>query len=124
MKQKKSAAALGLLFLFSACYFDNKEELYQNLSQPCDLSNVSFQNDIKPIMTANCSFSGCHDSNTSAGGLDLSVFSGVSSSGKSGVLLNRLKGIGGSQMPQSAGPLSNCQIQVIQEWVSAGALEN
>lgn len=112
------------MFLMNACYFDNREELYQNLNQPCDLSGLGYQTNVKPIISASCGFSGCHDPNTKAGGVDLNDFQQISTSGKSGVLVNRLKGIGGSQMPLSASPLTDCQIQIIEEWVAAGALNN
>lgn len=124
MRLKSGFILLVSLFFYHSCYFDNKEELYQNLIGSCDPLDVGFQERVEPILNSNCSFSGCHDSNTSAAGLDLTIFSEISRTAKSGILVNRLNGIGGNQMPLSANPLSDCQIKTIETWVSEGALNN
>lgn len=124
MLKLKTFFAFGLLITMASCYFDNKEELYQNLDSSCESVDQSYSQNILPILNTNCSYSACHDASTKAGGLDLNLYSEVFRSAQAGSLVNRIKGIGASQMPLGAEPLSDCQIQKIENWVLEGALEN
>lgn len=46
---------LFFLTLISGCYYD-EEMIFEGLP-----SNVSFKNDVSPILTLNCTTTGCHD---------------------------------------------------------------
>ena len=61
-------------YLLNGCYYDNAEELYPG-SLNCDVSNLSYDLVIKPIIDSNCAISGCHVSGT--GRKDLSTYQGV-----------------------------------------------
>lgn len=67
---------LGMLLgLTSGCYYDNEEELYQNIEDTtqCDTSEVTFQQTVDPIISTNCAVSGCHAGTSPTAGLNLEV---------------------------------------------------
>lgn len=108
-------------------------------------SGVSFSKDIQPIFTNNCVI--CHQGTSGQGGLDLdpgaayknlvnaassesSLMRVAPNSADKSYLLNKLNGTqgqaggSGAQMPYGAPPLSQSQIDLIQQWISAGAPNN
>lgn len=123
-----SAGLLALLMAASSCYKDNKEELYQNFvisANPCDsTSDVSYSADISPILTANCAISGCHAGSTPQNGIHLGVYSDVRQVARDGRLAGTITGSPGPQMPPSGSPLSSAQIDLIKQWIAAGACQN
>ena len=124
MKRVLIIAVFASVFVlaFDSCEYDNKEDLYPKTN--CDISSVKFSSTIMPIMVQSCAISNCHDATTVAGGLNLNSYQDVKISADNGNLLNRLKGIGGSQMPLDGNPLPNCEISKIESWVADGALNN
>ena len=116
------------LTLLSACYDDNKEELYQNLNvqtTECDTaSGVSYSECISPILEANCALSGCHVGTSPQSGIDLSNFNDVERVALDGRLLGTITGSPGPQMPPSGAPLSATEIDLIRTWVENGAQNN
>lgn len=81
------------------------------------LTNISFSNDIKPIISANCAVSGCHNGTQSPNfTIDENIFQNAS----------RIKTRTGSgAMPPAGRPdLTNDEIQAIACWVDDGALNN
>ena len=94
------------------------------------------------IFTPRCALSGCHSGGFPAGGMSLAAdriateIIDVASSGKSGeirvvpgesansYLLKKLRGesgISGTQMPQVGSVLSSAQLDLIAQWIDAGA---
>ncbi len=93
----------------------------------CDTSAaVLFSATVKPIMDAKCATAGCHDAN-GAGGYALNTYAGVKACVNSGRFMgsmNQVSGSGYSYMPKGANKLDQCDINKIQKWVNAGALNN
>lgn len=111
---------LGLLAAIAAgCYYDNEEELYEfyYAGNPCDTSMTSFSSIIFPIIQGNCSISGCHVAGGTGPGL-FENYDQVKSFVDNGKLENRA--LVQRDMPPS-GPLTNCQIALIQRWIDRGA---
>ena len=109
--------------ILSQCYYDNKEELYQDFDKPdCETADMSYELDIKNIIESNCAVSGCHVAPIVQSGLDLSQFADVKRIADNGSLVNRITGVG-PIMPQS-GPLPPCEIEKITAWVNQGSLDN
>ncbi len=127
MRLLSFAALTGLiLFLTESCYYDNKEELYQNLDSSCDTENVTYSETIQPIIAANCAIPGCHQGPTPSGGRDFSTYQAVKASvdaSGNGSLIGRIKATTGSIMPAS-GSLPLCEIEKIQKWATDGAPNN
>jgi len=114
--------------------------------EPSDTSMV-FADDVQPIFTANCAFSGCHAGSSPAQGMNLSdgqAYANIVNvqSNESGLLrvdpgdpdqsylVHKIQGtqgtVGGSggQMPLGGTPLTQAQINLIREWITNGAQEN
>ena len=116
---------LAISSLVGGCYYDNREDLYQNIQQPCELETISFAAHIEPVISQNCAFSGCHLNPGAAAGLDLSDHGAISAAALNGALIQRIErnnGEGG-QMPPS-GRMGQCHIDQIKEWALAGAPNN
>jgi hypothetical protein len=116
---KKSKTFFFLIFIMSGsllngCYYDNAEELYPG-SLNCDVSNLSYDLVIKPIIDSNCAISGCHVSGT--GRKDLSTYQGVKDVVDDGRLNQNV--VVEKTMPPS-GALSTCNIAKIEAWIQDG----
>jgi hypothetical protein len=120
---KRSLKPYALLFFLvlcsiAGCYYDNVEELYPDGS-PCDVSNITYSLDIKPIIDTNCAISGCHVAGT--GRVNLTTYAGLKQVVDDGRLVTMV--IQQKNMPPTQ-PLSKCQMDKIQAWIGQGALEN
>ncbi len=87
----------------------------------CVTSNMKFSSDIKPLIVSNCNGSSCHNATDKASNIDLSAYAGIKAIANSGRLIST---INSGSMPKNASKLSQCNIDKIQSWVTAGALDN
>ncbi|MGB7875431.1 MAG: c-type cytochrome, partial [Anaerolineales bacterium] len=94
--------------------------------------SVSFSGDVAPLFQAKCQ--ACHNQNTALGGWDSTSYQAVMNTGNNSpvvvagdvansILAQRVTGTKGAVMPPS-GKLPDAEIQVILDWIAAGALEN
>lgn len=111
--------SLIFLFVFSSCYYDNQEELFQYLND-CDTTNITFSNTIMPIITSECAI--CHQSPNASGGVSLNNYSEVIVYVNNGQLLTDIKGET-NLMPKS-GKMTECKISTIEKWINDGAQDN
>ncbi len=83
-------------------------------------TGVSYQTDIKPILEASCTKSGCHNGDNGAA-MNWNVFANVEA--KATLIKNRT---GNKSMPLDIAPagLPQAQIDLIACWVDSGALNN
>jgi hypothetical protein len=109
--------------LLSACYFDNAEDIYQHFPKDCDVAELSFTQDIAPIINDNCL--GCHGNSNPSAGLSLTSYTAVKTVIDNGKLRDRInrQPSDGSVMPPG-GPMSSCNVDKINAWIEQGALEN
>src|SRR5688572_9296064 len=84
-----------------------------------DCSKITYSSDIKPIITANCNASGCHNAGSSFG--DFSTYAGLKAKADNGAINNRV--VQGKNMPPS-GPLPQDQIDKIKCWLDSGSPNN
>jgi len=117
-----------LIFLFlllvTGCYYDNEQELY-GATHCVPNPNASFTGDILPILNIKCN--NCHAGNTPSGGIRLDMHTEVIKYVNDGRLMGSIKQETGSTvsaMPKNGSKLPACEIQVIQDWIDAGALNN
>lgn len=104
--------------LFSACYYDVEEELYGG----CSTQGVTYSSTVVSMLQANGCL-GCHSSpGTNGGNIVLDNYNSISN------LVQQNKFISGAdRMPPSSAPrgvLSECDMNKLRAWVSAGALNN
>lgn len=112
-----------IALLATSCYYDNAEELYGNQNQVCDVSAVTYSQDVNAIIVQNCAYSGCHLNPDAQAGLDFSTHATVqANSAAIKDRINRPAGTVGA-MPTS-GPMSACNIEKVTTWIDQGALNN
>lgn len=114
-------AILAIVLLSNGCYYDKEEELYPTVE--CATADLSFQMDILPIITNNCY--SCHDAASNFGGVVVEGYDQLKTYVDNGKLLGVIKQEAGfSPMPKNTAPLLDCEIEKIQSWIEAGALNN
>lgn len=90
---------------------------------PCDPTQISFSNDIFPILKSYCV--GCHGDNRADGGVNLSSHARILTVVNNGSLIGAMKReISFAPMPPLGSYVSNCRIAQIENWIAAGALNN
>lgn len=111
-----------LALIMHSCYYDNVEELYPS-SSICDTTDVSYQNDVWPIINGNCT--GCHGGGAPAGNVSLENYDEIVIAANNGSLLGTIRHENGwSPMPKGGGKLSDCNIAIIGKWVDDGTPDN
>ncbi|MFM9984526.1 MAG: c-type cytochrome domain-containing protein [Flavobacteriales bacterium] len=87
----------------------------------CDTTMVpTFSGFVSPLITAACV--GCHDNSNPDGNLSLTNYAQISASALDGSLMSSLTGTNGyTLMPDNTTGIPQCQIDLIQEWIDAGA---
>ena len=116
-----------IVLILSGCYYDSEEALFGKPgSGVCDTSVTKFSTEIKPILQSSCL--SCH-SNTAAiasgGGIKLQDYADVKVTVTNGRLVGAIEHLSGySAMPKGGGKLSDCNILVINTWISKGALND
>lgn len=117
---------LGLFFLagLQACYYDNKEDLYQHAPpQDCNFQAVSYSTDIIAIMDGHCM--SCHNPNDQFGNVNLEGYNNVKNYANNGSLYGSVAHQNGfSIMPPSGQKIPQCSIDKIKTWVDSGAPDN
>lgn len=112
--------------LISSCYNDKADKLYpQPVVTTCDTSAPTYNLVVKPIITANCAMSGCHDGTSGVAYQNLGInYIGLKGTVNNGQLLQSINHTNGYIMPKNAAKLSDCDISKITAWVNAGAQDN
>ena len=91
----------------------------------CDTANMSYTNNINPIIQQNCAIGGCHDNATQAGGYSYTTYAGLKQAITNGRLLGAINHSNGFvAMPQNAAKLSDCNIAKITQWIAIGSPNN
>jgi hypothetical protein len=102
-----------------------------NLQRARDMIPVSFESEVAPILTNNCTR--CHGADRSGGNLRLDIFSGLRKGGKSGppirpgnstgsLLIARVTANDDQQrMPWNADRLSDAELTTLAKWIKGGA---
>ncbi len=118
--------SLVALSYLSGCYYDNEEDLYGPPPPVpvCDTLQVSFANDIMPILnSAGCV--GCHNSAGASGNVNLADYDNAMIPAKNGDLLSSIERDGNASfMPQGGQKLPENQIQLFRCWIDQGVLDN
>ncbi|MDD2963961.1 MAG: cytochrome c [Bacteroidales bacterium] len=115
----------ALSVLTASCYRDNEEELYPQVpgSGNCDLTSVTYQSTIAPIMASSCN--GCHSGAGASAGVVTNTYEGLKTIALNGKLYGSVSHASGySAMPKNGNKLSACNIEKIKTWVDAGAPNN
>ncbi|HEX4374323.1 MAG TPA: hypothetical protein VHZ50_13565 [Puia sp.] len=113
-----------LIFFLIACTKQNEQALInQSGVLPCDTTNMSYANDITPILENNCV--SCHNTTQSNDGVILTDYNDVLTQVNNGNLVNVIEhNPGYPEMPQGLPQLPSCTINKIVAWVNRGAPNN
>lgn len=96
----------------------------------CSTDTVYFINDIMPIISSNCTMSGCHDNISHKDGVNLTTYSNIIQQIRAGDAANSklYKSIiktNGDRMPPPPMPaFTTAQKALIQKWINQGARNN
>ncbi|MBL0271726.1 MAG: hypothetical protein IPQ06_01315 [Chitinophagaceae bacterium] len=96
----------------------------------CNPDSVYFVNQIVPILSSNCTMSGCHDNITHAEGVNLTTYTKiiqyvVPGNAANSKLYKVIIKTDGDRMPQPPmAPLTNAQKALLQKWINQGAKNN
>ena len=123
---KKTIFSLGLfaclmlsLCVPSGCFYDNEEDLYGIVT--CDTTNLSYKNDISPILNNYCYT--CHVANSGqAGATEFDSYSKLNPLVANVVI--RLDDPFSPMPPTTAPSIPECDKAKIKAWINAGALDN
>lgn len=121
MKGLKIIKLSIVLTLFSSCYYDIEEELYQPVE--CNTMDMSYTNDILPIISSTCYT--CHSSQLNLGSVTLEGYNNFMVYVENGRLVGAINHDAGfSPMPQGQAQLTDCKISKIEAWIAQGATNN
>ena len=116
-----TSTALLLVIVMTGCYYDTEETLYPQ--GECITTNISYVEDIAPIIQQNC-FS-CHSAAVNTANITLEGHAKLAGYALNGQLLGVIRHSQGYiAMPQGAAKLSDCNIAKIEAWAMDGALNN
>ena len=105
----------------SGCYYDVESELYP--SSECSTSDMSYQNDILPLIDVACYQ--CHDAANNFGGITLEGYAALKTFADNGQLVGVIKHESGfSPMPQGSPKLLDCEIEKVEAWIEQGTKDN
>lgn len=99
-------------------------------SSTCSTDTVYFVNEIMPIISSNCTMSGCHDATSHADGVNLTNYQHIVKYVKAGnagdsELYDVIMKTDDDRMPPAPmPPLSQLQKDKIGKWISQGAINN
>ena len=89
----------------------------------CADSNVSYQNNVQPILEANCYE--CHSSAVGTNGVILDNYTDLKDWIDAGYVIPQINHVAGAaQMPYGRPKLNPCKIETIEKWVAEGMLNN
>ncbi len=121
IKQVICILIVGVFGLTTSCYYDTEEDLYGTIE--CSLDDIGYTATILPIISNNCYE--CHDQGNNFGNITLEGYGALKTYVDNGQLLGAIKHQSGfSPMPKNLSKLLDCEIEKIEAWVNAGALNN
>ena len=122
-EMNKNLTLIIILISAVACSWENEETLFPE-DLICDTLNVSFVNDVVPILTNNCY--SCHSNANApdfAFGISFEDYNNVAAS--SNLIVGAINHRAGfPAMPRNADMLDTCSIDIIEAWVNDGSPDN
>ena len=126
---------MGIIAVFFACRHQLIDVPGSGSGVPPAVSNCSpdsvyFVNEIMPIISSNCTMSGCHDNITHAEGVNLTTYNNImryvsAGNASNSKLYKVIIKTGSERMPPAPmAPLTAEQKTKIQKWINQGAKNN
>lgn len=103
------------------CKYDIEEELYGPVD--CDLSDVTFSQNIEPLIVTHCF--PCHSEVEQFGNISLEGYDAIVEQAENGNLLGSVRHDPGYEaMPEGEAKLPDCDIAAIEAWIENGTPNN
>lgn len=116
-----AVAIVGTMFWLGSCSKESADRLAGNTT--CDTTNVSYSQQILPILQDNCYT--CHQGASPVSGIDLSNFAILQAHVKNGDVKSAVTHTGSViPMPYGLPMLPSCEVNTIVAWIDQGALNN
>jgi ribosomal protein S16 len=130
-----TALAISTVIVLSACRHEILTGTKEGNTIPpaitgCSPDSVYFINEILPIISSNCTMSGCHDNITHADGVNLTGYDRImryvapGNAGNSKLYKSIIKTNGDRMPPPPMSPLTQAQKDKIAKWINQGAKNN
>ena len=115
---------LFLPWVILSCTWENEEVLYPGNGSECDTTDMSYFNDIVPILTTHCFM--CHSAeNAPAFGSNINLEDYSEVKDLAEIITGAINHDPPySPMPKNAAKIDSCLILKFEAWVNQGALEN
>ena len=98
------------------------EELYPQPAA-CDTLNITYSNDVLPIINTKCT--GCHSGTAPAGNINLETYDDIVAAANNGSLMGTIRHESNwSPMPKNVAKLDNCTITKLEIWIADGTPNN
>jgi len=113
----------GILAASMGCSKQSEDKLAP--PDPCDTTNISYKNQVVPILVENCY--PCHGNGSTggSGGINLASFVNLKVYADNGYLKGNVTHAPGyNPMPYGEPALPPCQMNTIAAWVNQGAINN
>jgi uncharacterized membrane protein len=131
----KGFLLMGIIVVFFACRHQLIDVPGSGSGVPpavssCSPDSVYFVNEIMPVISSNCTMSGCHDNITHAEGVNLTTYNNIMRYVSPGNASNSklykviIKTDGDRMPPAPMAPLTAEQKTKIQKWINQGAKNN
>lgn len=118
---KKYILYLLIIIGWTSCYYDVEEELYPTLD--CQTVDVTYSNQVINIIDGACYK--CHAAAQNFGNITLEGYDNLKRYVDNGELLGSIRHDAGfSAMPKNEAQLLECDIEKIEAWINAGAINN
>ncbi len=109
-------AAIFLSFTLGGCYYDKEEVLYPKSADGCDTLDVTYTDNIIPIMVNNCN--GCHGGSFPEAGIRTDNYNDLKDIAENGSLAGSVNYESGySPMPKDKPQLQDCELKQINLWI-------
>jgi hypothetical protein len=111
------------LALIAKWILQGAEDYTCDLDTSCQRENVSFSQDIWPVINVTCK--GCHSGPSPNGGIALQDYNTIKMAAESGRLYGAISWTDGfTRMPKDQSQLTQCYIDQLKNWIDSGYPDN
>lgn len=125
MKKQLFLLSIAVFLVSAYAVFNNK-----GITTASSHSDVSYANDVRPLLESRCGT--CHMGKVVSAGLNMKTYPSLMTGSENGAVILPgdargsllIKKVTSGQMPKRGPKLTPAQIQLITDWINAGALDN
>lgn len=103
--------------IVTSCYYDNEEQLYPKLSNPCDDTVVTFSGTVTAILQPCLACHSNSNASSSGNGIKIQNYADILAQVNNGKLMSSINHTSAYPMPKNGGKLADCEIAQLQKWI-------